>query len=293
MKFKISVLLVFMMLTLVGCEGNETQNNAPVVNNPSQNENLSYETNKDGYITSCELNIGGKHFTYQCEGDHYLLIDDANGEYVISEQEPVADSYIGASNTVKRFYFYAGTAQVMVTMEYEKNDDTIKGLRVQIYNEEGQLVVEREARKMIGDFRFSLVFSPGAAIPLLDQHGQPAKDAEGNYLKDENAISISEHVTQKTENGVLINGNLTSTTYYNLADGKEIYSYIYDVDGSFVKKVYDRNDYHLVYQEVKENDTFVERSYNADGSYSETVTDLITMEIVSQGNYTADGTLIN
>lgn len=290
-KLAILILAVLLCLSLSACGKNE--NSAPLVNNPPQSEQLSYETNKNGYITSCTLSIDGETFTYQCEGDNYLLIDDTDGKYVISEESPIADSYIGASESVKRIYFYEGTAQEFVIQDFEHDDLLVVGTRIQVFNRDGQIIVDQTPRQNIDNYYFTLSYQPGPKTPLLDT----SKDAllTGNAQNlgwDEKAIIIQEFVQQKIENGLVSNGRLTSSTYYDIETGKVIYSCIYNVDTTYAINIYDRNDYHLVYRETFGFDTLTKRFYNADGSYYEKVTDHYEREVLSEGNYDANGTLI-
>lgn len=289
-KLTILILAVLLCLSFSACGKNE--NSTPMVNNPPQSEQLSYETNKNGYITSCTLSIDGETFTYRCEGENYLLIDDTDGEYVISVEAPVADSYIGASQSVKRIYFYEGTAKEFVIQNYEHDDLLVIGTRIQIFNRDGEIIIDQTPRQRVDNYYFSLSYSNSGWPVLMDQFGQPATDAKGNYIIDENSVVITEHISEKIENGIVGNGRLTSTTYYDIETGNVVYSKIYNVDTTYTVNVYDRSAYHLVYWEQMSFETLTKRYYNADGSYSEKVTDLYEREVLSEGNYNADGTLI-
>ena len=75
-KYLVLLFTLTLCICLTACGGEGGDSNTPMVSNPPQSEQLSYETNKDGFITSCVLTIEGETFTYQCEGNNYLLIDD-------------------------------------------------------------------------------------------------------------------------------------------------------------------------------------------------------------------------
>ena len=293
MKKNLSVLMaLILMFTLVACGKNNSEGNTSMVNNPPQSDQLSYETNKDGYILSCTLSIDGETFTYQCKGENYLYIDDTDGNYVISEIKSVPDGYIGTGETVKRIYFYEGTAQEFVIQEYREDEIAVIGTHIQIFNRKGELIVDQTPRNDFEDYYYSLIYSNSGWPVLFDNLGQPAQDSNGNYIIDEKAVVITEPVAQRIENGIRADGNLTSVYYYDIDTGRVIYSCIYNVDTTYTISVYDRNDYHLVYQEINDYETLSERIYNADGSYSETITDMNTMQPISQGDYNADGTPI-
>lgn len=295
MKKYLNILLaLILMFTLAACDKDNSDDNTPVVNNPPQSDQLSYETNKNGYITSCTLSIDNETFTYQCEGENYLLIDNTNGKYVISEEAPVTDNYIGASSSVKRIYFYEGTAQEFVIQDFLPDDIGVVGTRIQVFNRAGEIVVDQTPRQSIESLYFSLGYQPGVKTPLLDTSKDALLTGDAQDLGyDENAITIEERIFEKTENGgIMVRGDLTSTTFYDTETGKVIYSCIYNIDASYTINIYDRNDYHLVYQEINDYETLSERIYNADGSYSETVTDMNTMKPISQGDYNSDGTPI-
>jgi len=281
-----------MLFAFTACDNGTSNNNSPLVNNPPQSDQLSYETNKDGYIISCVLTIDGETFTYQCKGENYLLIDNTDGNYVISEQMPIPDSYIGASETVKLIYFYEGTAQKFAIREGRHDGIAYIGTHIQIFNRSGKLIVDQTPRNDFEDYYYSLIYSNSGWPALFDNLGQPAQDSNGNYIVDEKAVVIAEHLCQRIENGVLSSADLASTYYYDIDTGNVIYSKICNPDFTNTITVYHRKDFYMTYQEILGEETLTKRFYNSDGSFYEKVTDKYEREIISEGEYDANGSLI-
>lgn len=289
MKKLIAVFLVIALcFSLVAC-GDEG-NNQSMVENPPQSEQLSYETNKDGYITSCTVTLGGETYSYTCDGDNYLIIEDDCS--VITEYAPNEMYYSGM--LVKSIYFYEGTAKEFV-IKYFSVDENFDAFceRIQIFNLNGDVVVDKTPKQDIEDYFFGLgcnLLNP----PLVTEDGEQMVDDNGNYLVDEGAIIIDEPCYQKADMGVIINGKLTSTTHYDTETGNVIYSCIYDpLTYGYVSSRYDRTDYHLTYKEILGLETLTKQWYNPDGSYFEKITDKYEREVISEGDYTSSGTPIN
>jgi hypothetical protein len=270
-KYLVLLFTLTLCICLTACGGEGGDSNTPVVSNPPQNEQLSYETNKDGFITSCVLTIEGETFTYQCEGNNYLLIDDDLETILDIKESPEAAA--GSFNE-KKIYFHEGTAKVFLIEHcYLDPLGEPKTHHIEIFNTAGNLVVDRQMREAAGNFYFSLNYQPGPAVPLLNEIGEPILDSNGKWLTDDNAVEIVENVFEIRENGgILANARLNSTTYYDKETGKVIYEHIVNPDFAYVRRVYDRSTFQLTYEELCEDGTtVVKRVYNPDGSYSETV----------------------
>lgn len=272
-KVLVLILSLVLCICLAACGDEGGSSDTPMVNNPPQSEQLSYETNKDGYITSCTLTIGGETFSYQCEEENYLLIND--DLETILDVKPDKEAATGSFNE-KKIWFHEGTANVFL-IEYCYLDSLgmPKTHHIEIFNTAGELIVDRQMREAVDNVFFGLSYQPGPSIPLLDQVGELMQDENGNWLLDENAVAITENIFEKMEDGgVTIDGSLTSTTYYDKETGKVIFEHIANPDHTYVRRVYDRSSFQLTYEELCELGenglAVIKRVYNADGTYTET-----------------------
>lgn len=150
-KYLALLLTLTLCICLTACSG-EGGSNTPMVNNPSQSEQLSYKTNRDGYITSCALAIEGDTFTYQCEGDNYLLIDDDLETILDIKENPEAAT--GRFNE-KKIWFHKGTAKVFL-IEYCELDSLgmPKTYHIEIFNVDGECIVDRQRREDVENVYF-------------------------------------------------------------------------------------------------------------------------------------------
>ena len=175
-KYLVLLFTLTLCICLTACGGEGGDSNTPMVSNPPQSEQLSYETNKDGFITSCVLTIEGETFTYQCEGNNYLLIDDDLETILDIKESPEAAA--GSFNE-KKIYFHEGTAKVFLIEHcYLDPLGEPKTHHIEIFNTAGNLVVDRQMRETAGNFYFSLNYQPGPAVPLLNEIGEPILEVE-------------------------------------------------------------------------------------------------------------------
>ena len=274
--------------TMAACDlGGEEKN--PTIQNPPQSEQLSYETDKDGYITSCTISVGGSTYSYQCPAGRYLMVADDYS--VIMEYRP--DDMTWEGKQLKQIRFYDGTAKVL-SIHHLRDDNERESFceRIELFNIAGDKILEKTPRPDVEEYSFGL-YCDFWMPPALTADGQQQLDENGNGLMDPNAFAIYDTCMQNIENGVVIMGNLMSTTYYDLQTGTVIYSRIYDpLNFGYEICVYDRTAFTLTYKEILGEETLTKCWYNADGSYSQKVTDLYEREILSEGIYSADGTKI-